>query len=248
MTTQSQNQISAVIQHQTIQPIWKGLDIAGLQKINKTHHTKIDVLVLSCAWHRARNSLSDSANLNVVSLQSPELTTIVKECDIECAAAIRQFYERKLIVTKLRGVELTKFRLDLEHFIQTDGLQYTENQSGMIYRLPEFYEYDTVIETIRLGLCDNSAPQYRRNSDIKKLSPITKLKQNRKYSSQCHYWFLDADQAPVMFATASHNNMLSIFDTLFSTRSSITLGADWYPRNVDGFEHYRAAKINYIEL
>ena len=111
--------------------------------------TTEDVLALSVTWHRLRPQLSH--NINIISNPSSRPTKLTDTIlfremiqeDRDKADVIRDYYSKKLMVITLRDQRISKFRKDLSTFIHGDSKVVKEELMPIIYRLPEFYEYDT---------------------------------------------------------------------------------------------------------
>ena len=115
--------------------------------IRNNYKTTEDSLVLSCAWYRLRNNFNNKVNMPN-SLFDYNLLDQILEVDRLLAYNIRDYFSKKIMVWKLKNMELTTFREDLNEFIHSDGLLIKEKMIGLIFRLPEFYHYDITIDEI----------------------------------------------------------------------------------------------------
>ena len=105
-----------------------------------------DLLALSCAWQRIREirKTDTSGPYNAISkLTDPTLFNSVTEVDYTKAAQVRDYYSKKIMLWKLKGESLSRFREDMNAFIHTDGKIFKEDMMPLAYRLPEFYDYDS---------------------------------------------------------------------------------------------------------
>jgi len=109
--------------------------------------TTEDILALSVTWHRMRSSLSHKINMIAPDNRPTKLTDSVLfremiQEDKDRADIIRDYYSKKLMVITLREQRISKFRKDLSTFVHGDNKVVKEEMMPLIYRLPEFYEYD----------------------------------------------------------------------------------------------------------
>ena len=106
-----------------------------------------DLLALSVCWARYRK-VKDEHGLRpvITKLLDSDLFRLVSEDDIAQANTIRDYYSKKIMVWKLKNIKLTPFREDMNTFIHGDGKMFKENMLPLVYRLPEFYEYDIEFE------------------------------------------------------------------------------------------------------
>jgi hypothetical protein len=105
---------------------------------------KEDVLVLSATWKRLRNEKKFQGSIS--KLVDHTLFSEIQPEDREQANSIRDYYSKKVMMLKLKGKRLTNFREDLNSFIHSDGTMVKEGMFPLVYRLPEFYEYDRTID------------------------------------------------------------------------------------------------------
>ena len=100
-----------------------------------------DLLVLSVVWHKMRKA-GNQVIPRPMNLTDNILFENIEPCDRERAKEIRDYYSKKFMVFTLKEQKLTAFRKDLNSFIHSDGLIFKETMMPLVYRLPEFYEYD----------------------------------------------------------------------------------------------------------
>lgn len=93
-----------------------------------------DALSVSCCRYRLKNMAVVSANQ-------------ITDQDRNQAMNIRHYYSGKLMNMVLRNIPLSRFRQDLADYVNmpTNSIP-SKDQQGMIYRLPEMYDYDTLLD------------------------------------------------------------------------------------------------------
>lgn len=105
----------------------------------------VDPIALSVAGHRLRKYGDSRAGM----LPNPT-PDVLEPSDIVAANSIRDYYTKKIVVWNLKGVKLSPFRSDLVKVLATDlyGKGIPVEYSGLIYKLPEFYEFDTRLDLL----------------------------------------------------------------------------------------------------
>lgn len=205
-----------------------------------------DLLALSVCWARLRKERKENVGLQLYApiskLLDSELFRLVTTDDIAHANTIRDYYSKKIMMWKLKSVELTSFRKDLNTFIHSDGQTFKETMVPLVYRLPEFYEYDIEFEKM----------SFEHNKEIRQLSTpnkelkfVKKLFVNHKRVKRSEYWFSDSHNNLVNINFDVNNPLLSLLDTTL-TKGSITLDGPYTKRNRDGTEYLRLDKFKFV--
>lgn len=178
--------------------------------------TTEDLLALSCAWFRLRKS--NKLILGISSLTSEELFKSIIDTDREFANVIRDYYSKKLMVLVLKEKKLSHFRQDLNTFLHNDSKKFTENFIPMVYRLPEFYEYDKKFDELKEQF-KNKLPELELRNSIKEceLFPVykfTKIVSKRKSNE---YWLKDKNSVAYKFSLDPKNPILQLWDKTYSS-------------------------------
>ncbi len=139
----------------------------------------------------------------------------ITEYDLNKAKEIREYYSKKLMVLTLRGKKLTKFRQDLQSYIANGYTNaYPEKYCGLIYRLPEFYEYDQQLDELRVE--SNNTPQ-DSFIGVKSLTLVKKMQRDILKGKFVDYWFHDADKRVYKFTSRKENELLPFFDSMLKS-------------------------------
>ena len=158
-----------------------------LDDIETTYlYNPVTTLVMSCSQHRELKS-------GTTDFGRPPI-----EQDYEMADKIVEYYRNKITMCSLVNGKASKFRTALYHFLTTvkssDGKQsvrYNEEMTGLITKLPEFYEYDTELEKIFGGsrriLTDSD--KSLRSGDIENPEFKGKLLRKTSRNRYFEYWF-----------------------------------------------------------
>jgi hypothetical protein len=199
-----------------------------------------DLLALSVCWARYRK-VKDEHGLRpvITKLLDSDLFRLVSEDDIAQANIIRDYYSKKIMVWKLKNIKLTPFREDMNTFIHGDGKMFKENMLPLVYRLPEFYEYDIEFEKMSFEYNKEVKRQDTNfQSDKKKLKFVKKLVVNNKRIKCKEYWFSDAYNNLVSLSFETHNPLLSLFDMTIDN-TDITIIGTYRKKSRDGSEYLK---------
>jgi len=156
--------------------------------------TKEDLLVLSVVWQRLRALKNDKSKskLNYVSdLTDASLFNNITPEDRTKAENIRDYYEKKFIWWALNDAPTIPYREDLKLFINSDGKTFKEDMKRLVYRLPEFYDYDIQFdELISSHDCFvTDSPRITRTE--KTLTHVATFERNTNRKKNFEYWFTD---------------------------------------------------------
>ena len=207
--------------------------------------TTEDVLALSVTWHRLRPTLSH--NINIINNPSSRPTTLTdtilfKEMiqeDRDRANVIRDYYSKKLMVLTLREQRLTKFRKDLSTFIHGDSKVVKEELMPIIYRLPEFYEYDISFDEMVRDLNTRfEFPEHTQAwSGTKTLKPIKKFIVKHRINKFSEYWLKDDDNKLVKIEVPIDNKLNHLWEHFFE-QDSIPLQGYFKHMERDGISYF----------
>lgn len=203
----------------------------------------MDPLVLSCARYRRGKELPTTPPSSDVSDQEYART----------AHNIRSYYRGKLTRSVLYGQKLTPFRQDLAEFMQLpdNETQVFPKFEGMIYRLPEMYEYDSKIDhmielyrpkTGPFGSSDGRHYQQLRLTPVFcfKHSPtrISPRKSNR-------HWMYDQNSGRLVRMDLSDENVLyGLWNSIWERGQTIELSAFVTKRRFDEINYYGISRIS----
>jgi hypothetical protein len=207
--------------------------------------TTEDVLALSVTWHRLRPTLSHK--ITIISNPSSKPTTltdsilfkeIIQE-DRDKANVIRDYYSKKLMVLTLREQRLTKFRKDLSTFIHGDSKVVKEELMPIIYRLPEFYEYDIGFdEMVRELNTRFEFPEHTEAwSGTKILKPVKKFVVKLKTNKFSEYWLKDDDNKLCKIEIPLDNKLNHLWEHFFE-QDSVPLEGLYKHMERDGISYF----------
>ena len=190
------------------------------EKVVKTNN---DVLALSVCLYRLYKNDNGARFISFADADSSVEITLE---DVAVADAISDHFNKQIMVTSLREGKLSGFQEALAKFLATDRRSFSENNKGMIYRLPEFYEYDNDLAS----LVDSNYADFNTNllnqpfrSEMN-LVPVKSLRKNLRTKDVIQYWFMEVDKnTPVMLELKQDNPIAYIWDHLFTTRKTLLM-------------------------
>ncbi len=191
-----------------------------------------DVLVLSCCIQRLAHNQNPSMRFNR-SLNGSELPELVNDLDRQKAKNIRKYYNDKLMLLTLQGRQLTKFRKDLQMFLNSVPTKILESLCGIVYKLPYFYDYDKSVDGIfKSSYFKNTSLNNMHENVRRDLKFISKIENQRKHSNNVEYWFEDESLNKVMFSISSNNPLLELLDRHINN-DRLIVSTKYYVRKKD---------------
>ena len=168
-----------------------------------------DPIALVCAAHR--RWLEHRIN------KWPRLEEIacIQE-DRDRADDIRRYYGDRILLSMLKQQnKTTEFRRKLYGMI-TNSYQPVENDLGILYRLPYFYDEDLAID--RVILQTQSAEPNHGVTKTLTVEPMEKVAIGRRGTGECtHYWLRsNNDTAAYKIAVRNDNSLYKLLDSLLS--------------------------------
>lgn len=205
-----------------------------------------DILALSVAWRRLRKN---GLPLSISSLLERQVFERLTPEDREKANSIRDYYSKKIMMWKLKGKELTSFRKDLNTFVHEEGTKFKEGMIGLAYYLPEFYEYDIELDSVREKVSAKLRVSYTERTLMplaslmepcsKKLTPIKRINRVTKRVNHVQYWFKDTvTDAAVLISIDSKNPLEHVWNDMFDNSASLTISGKFYVTDREDFEHF----------
>jgi hypothetical protein len=207
-----------------------------------------DLLALSVCWARYRKTRDNLIQPTITKLLDSELFKLVTEEDIAQANVIRDHYSKKIMVWKLKNITLTPFREDLNTFVHSNGKTFKETMLPLVYRLPEFYEYDVEFE--KMSFEYNKEVKLHATSsmsagDRKHLTFINSLAVNTKRLKKIEYWFSDSHNNLVQMNIEASNPLNSLLKRVITT-GPVELEGRYSTITRDGNEFLKVEKYQFV--
>lgn len=197
----------------------------------------LQLLQASQAWYRIRSG-NDIKMRAFSSIDEPQLQAMVTISDRERAQEIHEYYSQKLLMLYLTDVPLTTFRKELYQLLTTETT--TSEFFPMLYRLPEFYEYDLQFSCMKKHMTGQRSggeywvSRYRKSTP---LHPIKSITRRLKKGIQHEYWFTDVNLGAVKLTLDDNNGCKPLWDQAFSRSNMNVIVKSATIRNQDGL-HY----------
>jgi hypothetical protein len=215
----------------------------GNVKKYEVFETSEDILALSVTWHRLR--LLGNRIINTIrptTLTDNILFTEINQEDRNRADIIRDYYSKKLIVMTLRGQRISKFRKDLNTFIHGDCKIVKEEMMPLIFRLPEFYDYDIQLQEMFSDLNkqfeDTEDQAYGAAYGGKKiLKPMKKFVVKLRTNKFSEYWLKDDDNKAYKIEIPIENKLNHLWEHFFE-QESIPLQGHFRYMERDGINYF----------
>ena len=230
--------------------LWDQFSNTQHVKKYEVFETTEDILALSVTWHRLRPLISHGiSNIVNPSNRPTKLTDAVlfKEMiqeDRDKANVIRDYYSKKLMMFTLKGQPLTNYRKDLNIFIHGDCKIVKEEMMPLVYRLPEFHEYDVELDEMFLELDTRFEGSEIAFSTIRTFYPVKKFTVKRKSRKFVEYWLKDEENKPYKIEIDSNNELMHLWDYFYDKGKfhEITLDTVIRFSNRDSISHYKLIK------
>lgn len=206
-----------------------------------------DLLALSVAWHRIRKERSSNPNglyiNHITKLLDKNLFKEVNQADRDRADVVRDYYSKKIVVWRLKNERFTNFREDLNTFIHGDGKKFKEDVCPLVYRLPEFYDYDSAFDEISRehNIKVNQSAQHHAAN--KTLNLVKTFIVGKKYSKRKEYWFSDEENNLVNMSIEHNNSLIPLFDLY--VQQPFTMEAIYSKKYKDDKEYLVANKFKF---
>ena len=228
-----------------LQNLFKNINRSDYVKRYEVIEATEDILALSVAWKRLRDTTDESIqngslHIKVTTLLDDHLFRKIEESDRIRANEIRDYFSKKIMLWTLKSVKLSAYRQDLNKFIHGDGKKVTEELLPLIYRLPEFYEYDIQFDQFKIEV-NLEITNFDKIDKVKKittLTPITSFYKTNKRVKHFEYWLKDSNDNAHLITIEPKNPLKHIWDKIF-TNGPLRIEATYYPKKYDELQYYQ---------
>lgn len=197
-----------------------------------------DLLVLACTWRRLREGNASLAT-GMKNMLDRQLLEFISPEDRQEATEIQDYYSKKIMLWKLKGNHLSKYREDLNQLIHNDPKKFREEMIGIAYFLPSFKEYDVGLDAVR---CNVANVPMNRTDNVKTtervLTPMKKLVRKTKRTHDFHYWMRTESNHGVLMTLDAKNPLVHIWDHLFETKDLLSINGTFFAQSRDDFEYF----------
>lgn len=210
------------------------------------------LITLSVAWNRFRNLRNahdrSTYGLQIESMTSKDLFEFVSEEDRSIAEQIKNYYSKKFMLLKLKNINFTGYREDLNELIHGDDKKVTDDQFALVYYLPEFYEYD--VEFDNLVLEHNKEVTRVKNTGIvvgsqeKNIKLLKTFQIRRKRFRRTELWFTDDDKNLINLNTDLNNPLLSLLE--LHSQEPLKVNGFFGTRKRDDYEYFEMSNFKFV--
>lgn len=204
-----------------------------------------DSLAISCANYRGKDSWLKTGKISV------------REEDHRQAQTIRSYYRGKLMTLVLKNYPLTEFRKDLTEYLESNSESNSEKYSGMVYRLPEMYELDSLVDqTVQRFEANtesfNNSVTMLHNKTVS-LCPAFKFTRSAgklRFKSNLYWLWDQQSNRLVNFRVRTDSQLLGVWDSLWDKHklTSLNIRCDLYQSYLDDLHFYQITNIREVFL
>lgn len=198
-----------------------------------------DLLVLSATWYRLRTTSTQVDPIDTL-VDTVLIESVLPE-DREFAEKIRDHYSKKCLIWALMSEKLSVFRNDLRTFITSDRRTYSASLLPLVFRLPEFYLYDLMIDALRQEFELKAVPGSRATTIARTLTlfPVKYTRRKLKSGIKHEYWLKDESGSAYQILIEPTNSCKSLWDREFKLSSIDLCDCTVQPKHFDhfGFRH-----------
>jgi hypothetical protein len=202
------------------------------------YESPVDLLALSIAFRRIRTV---EGKMDISSVLDKYVVETVSVEDKDLANTIRDYYSKKIMMWKLKGKSLTRFRNDMNEFVHSDGIKFKEEMIGLAYYLPNFYDYDIQFDDVckEINYRVNLSSVRILPSDARSLTPLKKIsKFTKKFKTQ-QYWLKDNEtQGMVLIGLETRNPLEHIWDNIFQNSTELKVKGKYYLKEFSDIEYF----------
>lgn len=201
---------------------WASTDAPWVNKSRTpvVHTVAYDVLAASHALYRLYNDDPEANGSRGfkrwMELDDPEIVNLITPEDNAMAATIRDYYAKQLMVSRLRDErEFSEYMKTLVKIVGEPGNEYTKNERGAIYRLPEYFAYDVAWDKM---MAERFGEYSEKNLLVREhtLQPVQRLTRRSRSEKITELWFKDVlSSQPIRLPIQSSNPLGYIVETLF---------------------------------
>ena len=177
-----------------------------------------DPLVLSCESYLLYRAGQDDLKSLTKPSRYHELRLLEPtERAVKLAHDIRRYYLDSLVFQRLRNQQMSQFRTKLYHFLM-DAHQLKQDELGLVYKLPYFYEFDQTMIAISESTTNIDLSQTAQTrSTIWALTPLRQITREVQHRTRMAYWWQNEQGHAVSIEVdREHRDLDSMIDGFFS--------------------------------
>ena len=217
-----------------------------------------DIITLSCALYRLTRMIDPKVTsiFEYYSLddQDGKLAKHITEEDRILAESVRSHFSNKIVLSRLRGANLTRFRIDLgkllvSNFVKDGKYVYPTTYMGMAYKLPYFYNYDMeLMEVFHGDYFSIKGPKtpFTANKLVTFMKKVDSHRKSSNTPSSYEYWFSDELNDRIVLTVEKRNPLIDLLDKIIE--SPITIHATFGQVSKDTLNFYKASNWKFVPV
>lgn len=221
----------------------KKIEQAELDHQNSVQPMPVDPLALVLHWRANTNYKNNPRLVNKEIYEAleyrdggseknyPEVDQVV----IDQAEVINRHFRNKLLMTGLRGQDLSTFRVALMDHLE-HPLKLANKHIKILLRLPDFYQEDVVMHDLELKYkCVEIVHGFMLESVIEHVATVDRVVS--KYPHKRHY-FKTTDNNLVCFNTEESHAVQPMMNYIINSKNPVTFRGSVYTHRLKGYTNF----------
>ena len=173
-----------------------------------------DLLAVSAYLYRR---YKNNPELRFASLQSVASQHVVEDQDRQRAEEIAEYFSKQIVLARLKDT-VSVFQEAVAKFISGNRRTINTDAVGLVYRLPEYYEYTVSMqEYYAKNFADHEYRETPFEHCVRLLMPHMNIEHNSRHLKSTQYWFKDAETGnPALITVTSKNQLQHVWDKVFN--------------------------------
>lgn len=217
-------------------------DFVSTQAQDRITEFKKDPLVLACVLKKYLEE-----GKGYLSLESDSLIELITDQDIEYAEAIRKHYTKKFFWSALSNRPLSDYRRRLINLLENRITKCKDQDCGIYYKLPWFYEEDMTYEELKQKYRTQEVPNIvygmkksKELLDLEYLKTTVSTQRKRKIE---RFWF--TDQTYLYGVELDQSNPLMEMFKHYLQDKHVTVEAYRTADRIDQMHYYKLHNFNF---
>jgi hypothetical protein len=181
----------------------------------KKTYSNEDLLAVSAyLYRRYRDNPEIRFNTN---LQSESVGRDIQGQDRQRAEEIAEYFSKQIVLARLKDT-VSDFQQAVASFLSGDRKTIKTADIGLIYRLPEYYEYAlSMLEYHADHFADHEYCEIPVQYATRLLMPHMSIEHNTRHLKSIQYWFKDRETGnPAMITVTAKNQLQHVWDKVFN--------------------------------
>ena len=180
----------------------------------KKTYSNEDLLAVSAYLYRR---YKNNPELRFTNLLENAGECVVEGQDRQRAEEIADYFSKQIVLARLKDT-VSVFQNSVASFLSGDRKTIKTADVGLIYRLPEYYEYAVSILEYHTGhFADHEYYEVPLQYSTRLLMPHMSIEHNTRQLKSIQYWFKDRETGnPAMITVTAKNQLQHVWDKIFN--------------------------------